>query len=279
MTLDASETRRRWRESAYYWGKHRNTIEEMFAQATQALIQKAEIAKGNEILDVAGGMGEPSLSIAERYGGNVTITFTDIIWEMIEASRQEANNRKFDQVRFCRCSGDQLPFRDQSFDVIVSRFGIMFFPDPQKSLVDMRRVLKSGGRISIAVWHHRINNPVHELFMKAVEQLIPIDPILPDEPDAFRFGDEGKLAALVKNAGFSNVQEHVTDILMEANLNFENFFEYRSEISDSLRDKMRTLSSDQKSRLYNDLRVKFDPYFDSGNLKAPGKIIVVTAQK
>ncbi len=273
MTLDASETRRRWRNSAYYWGKHRNIIEEMFAQATQTLIQKAEIALGNEILDVAGGMGEPSLSIAERHGSSVAITFTDIIWEMIEASRQEANNRKFDSIRFCRCSGDQLPFRDQSFDVIVSRFGIMFFPDPQKSLIDMRRVLKSGGRISIAVWHHRINNPVHELFMEAVERLIPIDPISPDAPDAFRFADEGKLATLVTNAGFSNVQEHVTDILMTANLNFENFFEYRSEISDSYREKLKTLNPAQKNQLYNDLRVKFDPYFDSGQMKIPGKII------
>ena len=131
MALDAKETRRRWRDSAYYWSKHRNIIEAMFAQATQALIQKAEIAKGNEILDVAGGMGEPSLSIAERYGSDVAITFTDIIWEMIEAARQEADTRKLDRIRFCRCSGDQLPFRDQSFDVIVSRFGIMFFPTPQ----------------------------------------------------------------------------------------------------------------------------------------------------
>ncbi len=277
--MDANETIRRWRESAYYWTKHRNTIEAMFAPATQALIQKAEIAKGNEILDIAGGMGEPSLSIVERYGSNVAITFTDIIWEMIEASRQEANNRKFDQIRFCRCSGDQLPFRDKSFDVIVSRFGIMFFPDPPKSLIDMRRVLKSGGHISIAVWHHRINNPVHELFMAAVEQMISIDPIPPDAPDAFRFGDEGKLAALVENAGFSNVQEHVVDILMEAQMNFEKFFEYRSEISDSLRHKLKELSSDQMNELYNDLRVKFDPYFVSDKFKIPGKIIVVAARK
>ncbi|MCI0448147.1 class I SAM-dependent methyltransferase [bacterium] len=279
MVLDAKESRRRWRESAYYWSKHRNTIEQMFAPATQALIQKAEITKGDEILDVAGGMGEPSLSIAERYGGNVAITFTDIIWEMIEASCREANNRKLQRIRFCRCSGDQLPFKDQSFDVIVSRFGIMFFPDPAKSLRDMLRVLKPEGRISIAVWHHRKNNPVHEFFMQAVEQLFPVEPIPPDAPDAFRFGDEGKLAALVKNAGFSNVEEHVTDILMVADLNFENFFEYRSEISDSLRDKIHTLSSDQKNRLYENLHTKFEPYFDSGQMRIPGKIILITAQK
>ena len=277
--MDSKETRRRWHESTYFWRKHRNTIEQMSVPATQALIQKAQIVNGNEILDVAGGMGVPSFSIAERYGSNVTITSTDILWEMIEVSRQEANNRNFNRIRYCRCSGDQLPFKNQSFDVIVSQFGIMFFPDPAKSLKDMLRVLKPEGRVSIAVWHHQENSPGHKLFRQAMEQLIPDDPNPPNVPDAFRFDDQGKLATLVNNSGFSNVEEFVIDILMDADLNFEKFFEYRSEISDSLRDKIATLNSDQKNWLYDNLRSKFEPYFESGRMKIPANIILVTAQK
>lgn len=273
------DVRKRWRESAFYWSKHQNTIEEMFSPATQALIQKAEITNGDEILDVAGGMGEPSFSIAERYRDKVKITFTDLIFEMIEASRKEAANRKLDQIRFCRCSGDQLPFRDQSFNVIVSRFGIMFFPDPKKSLKDMVRVLRPGGRISVAVWHRRDNNPIHEYFMAEVEKLFPSDPIPPDAPDAFRYAEEGKLASIVKNAGFSNVQEHVTDLVMKAPINFEKFFEFRSEISDQLRDKVKAMDSNLRNRFYGDLHARFAPYIDAGGLKIPGKIIVVTARK
>lgn len=274
------DVRKRWRESAYYWSKHQNTIEQMFSPATQALIQKAEIRDGDQILDVAGGMGEPSFSIAEQYREKIAITFTDIIFEMIEASRKEANNRKLDQIRFCRCSGDHLSFRDQSFDVIVSRFGIMFFHDPKKSLTDMLRVLKPGGRISVAVWHQRVNNPVHEYFMNEVEKLFPMDPLPPDAPDAFRYGEEGKLATLVKNAGFSNVQEHVTNIVMQTKMNFQQFFDFRSEISDQLREKVKAMDSNLRNQLYNDLQRRFEPYFSSsGDLKIPGKIIVITAQK
>src|SRR5262245_32076087 len=134
MPADTDENRRRWRDSAHYWNKHRNTIEQLFSPATVALIQKAKIASGDEILDVAGGMGEPSLSIAERYGDKVAITFTDFILEMVEASRIEAKKRNRNWIQFCRCSGDHLPFTDQSFDVVISRFGIMFFPDPGKFL-------------------------------------------------------------------------------------------------------------------------------------------------
>lgn len=279
MRSDPEAVRNRWRESAYYWSKHQNTIEQMFSPATHALIQKADIKDGDKILDIAGGMGQPSFTIAERYRDNVSITFTDIVFEMIEASRKEATERKLDRIRFCRCSGDQLPFRDQSFDVIVSRFGIMFFHDPKRSLSDMLRVLKPGGHISVAVWHQRKNNPIHEFFMEAVEKYFPSEPLPPDAPDAFRYGDEGKLAALVNNAGFSNVHEHIVEIEMETRINFEKFFEFRSEISDLLRDKVKAMNPDQKNQLYDELREKFDPYFDSGNLKVPGKIIVVTAQK
>lgn len=278
--MDSEEVRQRWRRSAFYWSKHQNTIEQMFSPATQALIQKAEITSGNQVLDVAGGMGEPSFSIAERYHGKVTITFSDLVFEMIEASRKEAKNRKLSGIQFCRCSGDHLPFRDQSFDTIVSRFGIMFFPDPPRSLKDMRRVLKPGGRIAVAVWHQRVNNPVHEYFMAEVEKLFPTDPLPPDAPDAFRFAEEGKLAGIAKDAGFSNVKEHVVDFVMQARMNFEKFFEYRSEISDQLRDKVKALDANLKNQLYKDVQRRFEPYFESSeNLKIPGKIIVITAQK
>src|SRR5262245_33047115 len=145
------DVRKRWRESAYYWSKHQTTIEQMFSPATQALIQKAQIRNGDQILDVAGGMGEPSFSIAERYGDNVGITFTDLIFEMIEASRKESIARKLNQIRYCRCSGDQLAFRDSSVYVIVSRVRMMLFYDSKKSLSYMLRMLKPQGRISIAV--------------------------------------------------------------------------------------------------------------------------------
>src|SRR5262245_3952695 len=155
----------------------------------------------------------------------------------------------------------------------------MFFPDTGKSLSDMLRVLRPGGRIALAVWHQRKNNPIHELFMGAVEQLLPIEPLADDAPDAFRYADEGKLASLVKNAGFSNMQEHTVDLLMQTKIDFERFFEFRAEISDSFRQRLKTLSSAQKDWLYDDLRTKFDPYLVSGELKIPGKIILVTAQK
>ena len=120
-----------WRKSAPYWAKHNATIREMFAPLTRALIEDAVIVPGQSVLDIAGGPGEPSLTISEAVGPAGCVTCTDAVAEMVEAARTEARNRRLSNVQFRQCTADELPFPDNSFDVTVSRLGAMFFPEPE----------------------------------------------------------------------------------------------------------------------------------------------------
>lgn len=99
-----------WRESAPYWVKHHATIGQMFAPLTRALIDDTGINQGQSVLDVAGGAGEPSLTIAEIVGPTGTVTCTDAVAEMVEAARTEARDRKLTNVQFRQCTADDLPF-------------------------------------------------------------------------------------------------------------------------------------------------------------------------
>src|SRR5262249_207692 len=83
-----------WGESAPYWAKYRDVIVEMFAPVAQALIEDARIAKGNSVLDLATGPGEPALTIAELVGPEGTVVGTDVAPEMVEAALREASRRK-----------------------------------------------------------------------------------------------------------------------------------------------------------------------------------------
>ena len=74
---------REWRESAFYWQKHADTIRTMFGPITQALIEDAQIGQGEVVLDVAGGAGEPSLTIAETVGPSGSVTYSDVAPEMV----------------------------------------------------------------------------------------------------------------------------------------------------------------------------------------------------
>src|SRR5438477_10762169 len=146
------DTLREWRESAKYWAWYSATIRQMFAPLTQALIADARIAQGHSVLDVAGGPGEPSLTIAETVGPTGSVTCTDAVAEMVETAQAEAVNRGLTNVRFRQCTADALPFPDNSFDRAISRLGAMFFPDPHAALREMLRVNKPAGLLAFAIW-------------------------------------------------------------------------------------------------------------------------------
>ncbi len=86
-----------WRESAQHWTKHSDTIHQMFVPLTRALIERAGIHEGQTVLDIAGGAGEPSLTIAETVGPGGSVTCTDAVAEMVEAARAGAQRREITQ--------------------------------------------------------------------------------------------------------------------------------------------------------------------------------------
>src|SRR5229473_2122889 len=166
--IQDSKTLKEWRENAPFWEKHSATIRTMFAPLTEALIEDAGIREGQTVLDVAGGAGEPSLTIAERVGRSGSVTCTDAVAEMVAAAEGEAQRRGLMNVRFRQCLADALPFDDNSFDVVVSRLGVMFFPDPLAALREMLRVAKPKGSLALAVWHHNELNPFTHLVSDVV---------------------------------------------------------------------------------------------------------------
>ena len=108
-----------WRDNAKYWTSYSDTIARMFTPLTEAMIERAGIHQGQSVLDVAGGAGEPSLTIADRVGPGGSVMCTDAVAEMVDAARHEAGRRGLKNVQFRQCTADSLPFPDNSFDVLV----------------------------------------------------------------------------------------------------------------------------------------------------------------
>ena len=102
----ADEVLREWRENAFYWQKHRDPIRTMFAPITQALIDDAGIVQGQSVLDVAGGSGEPSLTIAERVGPKGSVLCSDVVAEMVSGAQSEAQRVGLTNIEFRQCAAD-----------------------------------------------------------------------------------------------------------------------------------------------------------------------------
>src|SRR5947209_1504126 len=244
---------REWRESAPYWVKHRHTIGEMFMPLTRALIKDAEIVEGQSVLDVAGGAGEPSLTIAETVGPNGSVMCTDAVAEMIEAARLEAHRRGLVNVQFRRCTADSLPFADNTFDCAVSRLGAMFFPDPLAASREMLRVVKPSGALSFVVWYKSQLNPFCCAVTDVMDRHVEPVPTDPDALGAFRFAELGKLAAILKEAGAIDVRERILKFDIAAAISPADFWQMRSATSDTLRAKLSKLTTQEQEQIRTEI--------------------------
>jgi ubiquinone/menaquinone biosynthesis C-methylase UbiE len=274
-----NDTVREWGETAKYWVRHSDLIRVMFAPLTRTLMEDARIVHGQRVLDVAGGAGEPSLTIAATVGPAGSVTCTDAVEEMVNAARAEAGRRGLGNIEFRCCTADSLPFPDDSFDAVVSRLGAMFFPEPLGALREMLRVSKPNGRVALAVWHRSDLNPFCYIVSEAMSRYVETPPSDPDAPGAFRFAEPGKLAGILKAAGAIDVNERILEFKIEAPLSPEEFWEMRSETSESLRSKLTTLTAEQALQVAREVEAEVREFFPNNQMSFPAKMLIVSGTK
>jgi len=272
----STDVLREWKESAAFWRDHYPSIRTMFAPATNALIEEAGIIEGNAVLDVAGGSGEPSLTIAELVGPQGSVTCTDAVAGMVEAAKAEAERRGLRNMEFRQCLADSLPFEQDTFDVSVCRLGVMLFPDVAAALNEMIRVTKSEGRLAFVVWGRNEANPFGHTVTDVLSQYIAIPAAPPDAPGAFRFAEPGKLARMLTEAGAVGVRERELNFHIEAPLSLEQFWEMRSHMSGTLRDKLKSLPPEQARKVGLDVQNAVEEFFPNDHMRFPAHMLIVS---
>ncbi len=206
-TPDPRETiRQEWLAAAPFWKKWYSQLAFQSRQATELVVKGAALSPGLHVLDIASGSGEPALSVATAVGPEGRVFATDLLREMLQIAEENAAARRLHNIEFRAADAEQLPFPDRQFDRVTCRFGIMFIPDIQKALGEMRRVLKPGGRVSFITWGSLEENPLFGTMIRPFLKYVDVPPPPPDSPHVFRFADEGKLSQLLSLAGFHEVR-------------------------------------------------------------------------
>ncbi len=268
-----------WRDSAPFWEKHRDIIRQMFAPVTQALIEYAQIDRGYSVLDIATGPGEPALDVAAFIGSHGRVVGTDLVPGMVAAARRAADRLALGNTHFGVAPADALPFQPDSFDAVISRFGVMFFPSPVDAVREMLRVLKPGKKLALAVWHCAENNPVFHTTARVVERFLDSPPPQPDAPDAFRFATPGKLRDLVGEAGAMAPSEGLLQFTIRAPISLEDFWALRCEMSEKLREAVATLAGEQLADLKRQSLEALRPYCLDAGMNFPAEVLIVSGTR
>jgi SAM-dependent methyltransferase len=265
--------------SAPIWEKHRESIREMFGPVSEALIEDAGVVSGSSVLDVATGHGEPALRIAEVVGPTGEVVGTDPAIASIEMARRAASQRLLKNVRFEVAGVDSLPFPDDHFDAVISRFGVMFFPSPVDGTREMVRVLKPGRTMSFAVWHYLDNNPFHYILARIVDRFSPEPQTTPDAPGPFRFATPGKLRSVVEKAGARDVSERLFRFSINAPLTVEDFWDLRCDWADKLRQRLAALPTEAFIELKKEVLDAFRSYVKGSGVSFPAEALIVSGKK
>ncbi len=267
-----------WRESAPFWSKHRGVVREMFGPITREMLSAAAVERADMVLDVAGGPGEPALSLAKAVGLAGRVVHTDLAMDMAKGAESEAAARGLANISFALASGDRLPFRDEVFDRVFCRFGLMFLPDAECGASEMLRVTRHGGSIVLAVWGRKDANPFFTVPAEIAARYAP-SPDDPDAPDVWRFGATGFVAEILARSGATDVVEKLVSFEIAAQLDFDRFWAVRVDLSDTLRARVSTLDAEDRRQLADDVRHATLRYFDDGSMRIPAEALVVTARK
>jgi SAM-dependent methyltransferase len=270
---------REWGESAKAWREHSATVRTMFTPLTTALIEEAGIAAGQSVLDVAGGPGEPSLTIAEVVGPTGSVTHTDAVAEMVATAEAEAKRRGLTNMRFQQTVAESLPFADNSFDATVSRLGVMLFSDPAAGLREMLRVTKPHGALCLIVWGNTERNPFTTSVSKVIARYVDTPPEDPDAPGAFRFAESGKLSRLLAQAGAVDVKERELNFDIAAPVSLQEFWEMRSTMSGTLREKLAKLSADKAREVESEVLEAVREFFPNNQMRFPAQMLVISGRK
>jgi len=269
----------RWSGSAPYWEKYREIIRHMFAPVTEALVEEGQIGSGQSVLDIATGPGEPALTMASLVGPQGKIFGVDPIPEMIAAARREASRLELRNVQFDVASADHLPFPANTFDAVVSRFGVMFFPSPLDAVREMLRVLKPGQKLILAVWHFAERNPFHCSLSRVVDRYVDSPPPEPDALDTFRFAAPGKLREILNEAAVTAPTERLLQFTIDVPMSVEDYWALRLEMSAKLREKISMLPQEQMTELTRQALESIREYSTDRGIRFPAEVLIVSGAK
>jgi SAM-dependent methyltransferase len=188
------------------WVTHQADFDQRLRPLGEALIRRACIRRGERVIDVGCGTGATTLEVAEQVGPEGSVLAIDLSAPMLALARRRSADRGHDHVRFVCADAQSHRFGEAAHDLLISRFGVMFFSDPVAAFGNFRIALRPGGRVDFVCWAALERNPWFALPLAVGERWLgPAEPQPPHAPGPLAFSETGYVEGILAAAGFADV--------------------------------------------------------------------------
>lgn len=280
MTADPeelrAEQRERWERAAAGWARRADKLQQSSLPVSRAMLEVLELRPGQRVLELAAGPGDTGF-LAAREIAPGTLVSSDASEAMLELARSRARALAIENVEFVRLELEWIDLPAASVDAVLCRWGLMLTVDPGAAASEMRRVLKPGGRVAVAVWDSPDANPWATAPGRALIDLGHTREPEPGGPGMFALAPASRLRELLEGSGFVEVAIHTVE-LERASGSVEEYVEETVDLSMMFSTVWESLDSAQRAAVIERVASLTAPYRGpDGSLRLPGRSLVAGA--
>ena len=281
-TFDARQykitTRAQWEAAAEAWHHWGPVIEDWLGSATDRMLSTAGVQTGHRVLDVAAGAGGQTLAAARLVGPGGHVLATDISPALLEYAAAAARDAGLDNVTTRELDGEELTVEEEDYDAVVSRVGLIYFPDQQAALRGMLRALRPGGRISAVVYSTADRNGFFSVPVGIIRRRAQLPPPAPGQPGPFSLGASGVTEQALTDAGFSDVRAEVVPSPLRM-ASAEDCLRFEKESFGALHQMLSGLDEDTQNEAWTEIAEALRQFERPDGFVGPCEMLVVSGQK
>jgi SAM-dependent methyltransferase len=271
-----ADSRASWERVAAGWARTRADLQRAAAGVSEWMLDAVDPRPGQTVLELAAGAGDTGLMAAQRVAPDGRAIITDGAQRMVDVARARAEELGVTNAELRPMEAEWIDLPAASVDAVLCRWGLMLLVDPEAALREMRRVLRPGGRLAVAVWDAPEHNPWIAVAREALVRLGVLPPP-PDEPGPFALASSVRLADLIDAAGFDDVEVDTVDVTFDV-ASLDAWWDHLALSSPRLSEAVAGLSPADHYRLRDAVDAAYAPWVgDGGRVRLPGRTLVAAA--
>jgi len=263
------------------WVAYEDLLDAQIRALGEAAMDHVGIQTGDRVLDVGCGTGQTSIELARRVGTGGAVTAIDISGPMLARARARADGAAR-SVDFLEADAQTHRFEPASFDVCFSRFGIMFFAEPDVAFANLRSALRPAGRLGFVCWQRLADNPWMLVPLMAAAQHITLPPPpAPDAPGPFALADQSRVRGILERAGFDDVtfEDHRTTLTVGGDGPLEQAVDFVLQGVGPTSAAMRQADPAVRATVAGGVREALRPYHTPQGLRMASAAWLVSARR